>query len=197
MVEAMRKIPDRTIRSKLNELAMHRAEWPGAIHLLRLFLCSLLFILLVSANQAQAASRFKNFKLETLDGTTRTLNDYQNKATLVAFFFPTCTYCNQAFPETVRIYNKYKDQGLSMVWINIVKEEEKLIPEWLAKHQYDVPVLIGASQQYLARRYDIRVTPEHLIINNDSKILFRQRGYSAGDEKTLEENVRKALNLAQ
>ena len=183
------------MQSIRNRTTGHRAAWSGATLLQRLLCCVLVIFMLTPAQPIQAASKFKSFKLETLDGTTRTLDDFKNKATLIAFFFPTCTYCNQAFPETVKIYNKYKDQGLSMVWINIVKDEEKLIPEWLAKHQYDVPVLVGASQQYLARRYDIRVTPEHLIIDGNRKIQFRQRGYHAGDEKELEENVRKALGL--
>jgi thioredoxin-related protein len=161
------------------------------------FVCVLVIVSgLVSVNQAWAADKLKSFKLRALDGTTRTLEDYQNKATLVAFFFPTCTYCNQAFPETVKVYEKYREQGLSMVWINIVEEEEAQIPAWLASHQYDVPVLIGASQQYLARRYDVRMTPEHLIVDGERRILYRQRGYQAGYEHELESQVKQALGLS-
>lgn len=164
----------------------------------RRFLLALFVVLSLSAvNHAQAASKFRNFKLETLDGTTTKFEDIGGEVTLVAFFFPTCTYCNQAFPETVKIYEKYRDQGLSMVWINLVEEEEELIPDWLAKHGYDIPVLIGASQQSLARKYDLRVTPTHFIVDRDRKILFKQSGYSAGYEKDLEMNVRQALNLSE
>ena len=147
-------------------------------------------------NAAQATEKLKTFKLETLGGETRTLDDFRNKATLIAFFYPSCTYCNQAFPETVKVYEKYKGQGLSMVWINIVEEEEELIPDWLAKHQYTVPVLVGAAQQYLLRRYDLQMTPTHFIVNADREILFKQTGYKTGYEKELEKNVRQALNLA-
>jgi peroxiredoxin len=196
MVETKGIMPNRTGRSITNGACMFPTAWPVIKQLPRLFCLVLVVVLLASPDQLQAASKFKSFKMETPDGATRTLDDFKNKATLIAFFFPTCTYCNQAFPETVRLYEKYKDQGLSMVWINIVEDEEDLIPEWQAKHQYDIPVLIGASQQYLARRYDIRMTPEHLIIDSDRKILFRQRGYHPGDEKALEENIIKALDLA-
>lgn len=160
-------------------------------------LCIILILTLVQANQVQAARKFKSFELKTPDGTTRTLEDYLDKATLIAFFFPTCTYCNQALPETMKIYDKYKDKGLKMVWINIVEEEEEMIPAWLAQHEYDVPVLVGASQRYLAGRYGLRMTPEHYILNNERKILFRQRGYKAGYAEELEENVKEALSLSQ
>jgi thiol-disulfide isomerase/thioredoxin len=50
------------------------------------------------------------------------------------FFFPTCPYCNAAFPKVQKLYDTYREQGLSMVWINVVPDERKLIPEWRAKH---------------------------------------------------------------
>ena len=75
-----------------------------------------------------------------------------------------------AFPETVKVYEKYKGQGLRMVWINIVEEEEDKIQDWLAAHQYTVPVLVGASQQYLMRRYKVQMTPEHFLLNAESDV---------------------------
>lgn len=168
----------------------------GLCAMQRLVFCCALILVLAWAHPAQATDKFKPFKLKTIDGVTRTLEDFKGKATLVAFFFPTCSYCNKAFPETVKIYNKYKDQGLAMVWINIVREEEKQIPDWLAQHHYEnVPVLVGASQRKLQRNYKIEMTPEHLIVNQDSEILFRQRGYHAGNEAELENQVKQALGL--
>jgi len=161
-----------------------------------LLCCCITALLLAWISPAHATDRFKPFKLKTIDGVTRTLDDYRGKATLVAFFFPTCNYCNQALPETLQIYNRYKDKGLTMVWINIVKEEEKQIPVWQAQHHYEnVPVLVGASQQKLQRNYKIEMTPEHLIINQDGEIFFRQRGYHAGNEAELEDHVKQALGL--
>ena len=163
----------------------------------RLLSCCMLILLLTCVVSAQARSdRFKSFRLQTIDGAARTLQDYQDKATLVAFFFPSCGYCNQALPETVKIYNKYRAQGLAMVWINIVPDEVKQIPAWQAQHHYqDIPVLVGASQRKLQRDYRIQMSPEHLLIDPHGKILFRQRGYHAGNEKTLEQHVRQALGL--
>ena len=56
------------------------------------------------------------------------------KATLVVFFFPTCPYCSAAFPKVQKLYDTYRDQGLTMVWINVVPDEQKQIAPWLAKH---------------------------------------------------------------
>ena len=75
--------------------------------------CLLLASLLLQYQNAPAAEKFKPFKLKTLDGTKKTLQDFANKVILVGFYYPTCAYCNLAVPEVLKIIDKYKDQGLS------------------------------------------------------------------------------------
>jgi len=91
---------------------------------------------LATPRPVTAAESFKPFKkLKALDGSQQSLGDVLgSKATLVVFFFPTCPYCNAAFPEVQKIYERYKDQGLAMVWINVLPDEEKLIAPWRAQH---------------------------------------------------------------
>jgi len=144
----------------------------------------------------EAQNKFKPFKLKTLDGTQKTLADFANEATLVSFFFPTCVYCNAALPEMQKIYDKYKDKGLSMVWINVLPEENKLIPNWQAEHHLTVPVLIGASQESLQGDYRLTATPTHYLLDAKGEVLFYQDGYKTGDEKTLEMKIAETLNIA-
>ena len=123
----------------------------------------LLGVLLLSAvathDRAAAAESFKPFKLKTLEGSPRSLPDVLGKITVVVFFFPTCQYCNAAFPEVQKIYDAYKDRGLSMVWINVVPEEEPLIAGWRATHGYSVPVLLGGRS--VQNDYKLVMTPTH------------------------------------
>lgn len=144
----------------------------------------------------QAADKFKPFKLKTLDGTAKTLQDYAGKATLVSFFFPSCPYCNAAFPEVQKLHDRHKDQGLVAVWINVVPDENKKIPDWLEKNQFTIPVLIGASQASLQRDYKLKMTPTHYLLNPQGEILFTHAGYEKGDEVELEQVVQKALDIA-
>ena len=158
--------------------------------------CLAVVTTLFAPSYLAAAPKFTQFKLKAMDGSLKTLEDFQGKATLVGFFFPTCVYCNAAFPEIVKIYDKYKDQGLTMVWINVLPEEEDQIAGWQAEHHYTtIPVVYGATTRALTRAYKIRQTPEHFLVNEKREILFRQSGYQPGDEKEVEENVRKALGL--
>jgi thiol-disulfide isomerase/thioredoxin len=156
-----------------------------------------LYILLVAAvlavQSVTAAESFKPFKkLKALDGSQQSLADVLGrKATLVVFFFPTCPYCNAAFPEVQKIYDRYKDQGLSMVWINVLPDEEKLIAPWRAQHGYTAPVLLG--DRSVANDYKLRMTPTHFLLDAKGAVLSTHAGYSAGDEKTLERDIQQAL----
>jgi thiol-disulfide isomerase/thioredoxin len=150
----------------------------------------------VPRSNATQIENFKPFRLKTLDGTDKTLQDYSNKVTLVSFFFPKCPSCNVELPEEQKIYDKYKDKGLSMVWINILPDQEELVAGWAIKRRLTVPVLVGASQESLEKDYRVTATPTSFLLGEKGEVLFRQNGYKKGDEITLESRIVQALNIA-
>jgi glutathione peroxidase-family protein len=150
--------------------------------------------MLAAPGPLTAAEPFKPFSLRTLDGNPRALRDYLNKATLVTFFFPSCGFCNEEFPHLQRIYDKYKDQGFSIVTINIVPDQDSMIVEWQERFRYTFPVLVGASLEQLQREYDLKMTPTHFLLDAQGKVLLKQNGYVAGDEIILEGKIQKILN---
>jgi peroxiredoxin len=158
--------------------------------------CLLVASLLLTQGGATAADKFRPFKLKTLDGTPKTLQDFANKATLISFFYPRCPYCAVALPEVQKIYDKYKDKGLSVVWINVLPDENKLIAKWQAEQHFTVPVLIGASQESLQRDYRLTTTPTDYLLGEKGEVLLYQSGYKPGDEKILESKISEALNIA-
>jgi thiol-disulfide isomerase/thioredoxin len=153
-----------------------------------------LIALCVAQALGMAKDSFKPFALKTPEGAARSLRDYLARATLVTFYFPTCGYCNAEFPHLQRLYDKYRDRGFTMVSINIMPEQDSQVPEWRAKHQYTFPVLIGAKLEALENTYDIRATPTNFLLDSKGKVLLKQTGYKPGDENTLEQKIREALD---
>ena len=154
-------------------------------------LCLLLVAALAIPSPA-FAEKLKSFKLKTLEGVEKTLPDVLgSKATLVVFFFPTCPYCNAAFPKVQKLYDSYREQGLSMVWINVVPDEQTLIADWRTKYGYTVPVLLGGRST--PNDYKVRMTPTHYLLDARGEILSRQDGFTPGDEVRLEQQIQKAL----
>ena len=139
----------------------------------RTLLIVMLLAVVSIGQRASADESFRPFKLKTLEGTQRTLSDVLGKATVVVFFFPTCKYCNAAFPEIQKIYDGYKDRGLSMVWINIVPEESSLIKNWQATHGYTVPILLGGKS--VQNDYKLNETPTHYLLDARGNIVSKAR----------------------
>jgi len=160
----------------------------------RVLYAAILLVWIAAAGRLSAADNFKPFKMKTLEGTQRALPDVMGKATLVVFFFPTCPYCNAAFPEMQKLYDSYKEQGLAMVWINVVQDEERLIPAWRTKHGYTVPILLGGRS--VQNDYKLVQTPTHYLLDSKGKVLSRHDGYRAGDEKGLERAIQEAIAAA-
>jgi peroxiredoxin len=144
--------------------------------------------------RAKNPDKFKPFKLKTLDGTVKTLEDYRDKLTLVSFFYPGCVYCNVVLPKEQKIFDQEKDKGLSMVWINILPSQQKLIASWQEEHHFTVPVLVGASQESLQRDYRLITTPTSYLLGEHGEVLLYQSGSNPADEKTLEEKITQALD---
>ena len=78
------------------------------------------------------------------------------------FFFPQCPYCNIELPEVQKIYDRYKDRGLSVVWINLLPEQDRLIAGWQKDKKLTVPVLVGGSEAALQKDYHIDATPRRI-----------------------------------
>lgn len=142
-----------------------------------------------------AAENFKPFKLKTLEGTQTSLTDVLGKATFVVFFFPTCGFCNAALPHIQKLHDTYKDDGLSVVWINVIPREEKLIARWREKHGYTVPILLGTGS--VPRDYRVTMTPTHYLIDAKGQVIAAHSGYKPGDENAIERQIQTALGLTR
>jgi peroxiredoxin len=143
---------------------------------------------------ASAADTFRPFKLKSVDGGERKLADVLGKATLVVFFFPSCAYCKVSLPEVHRLQDSYKEHGLTGVWINVLPQEDRLIPDWRARNGFTAPILLGGRS--VQRDYDLTMTPTHYLLDASGRVLFKQAGYTRGDEKVLEQRIRQALALS-
>ena len=173
-----------------------RKEFRAAIGILSFLLLGALVLPQAGAKAADKnKDKFKPFKLKMLDGTPKTFGDFANKAVLVSFFYPKCPFCAAALPQMQKLYDKYKDKGLSEVWINVLPEEVKLIPAWQAKNQFTVPVLVGASEDSLERNYRLTTTPTEYLLGANGEVLLYHSGYKAGDEKILESKIEEVLNI--
>jgi len=163
--------------------------------LLSLAAAAALFTGAAAGQEPGAPETFKPFRYKSVDGGTVGLANVRGKATLVVFFFPTCQYCNVALPHIQKLQDTYKGAGLAAVWINVLPEQDKMIPKWRTQHGYTAPILLGGRA--VQRDYGLEMTPTHCLLDSEGRVLARKDGYRPGDEQELEQHIRSALGVGQ
>ncbi|MGE3703813.1 MAG: TlpA family protein disulfide reductase [Vicinamibacterales bacterium] len=159
----------------------------------RALACLLAAWLAAAPVPAAAADRFKPFSLRSAEGVKTSLADVQGRrATLVVFFFPTCGFCRAFVPEVRTLEAAYRDRGLSVVWINVVPKEDRLVADWRRTNGIGGAVLLGGRSAI--RDYGVAMTPTHVLLDASGRVAARHAGFAPGDEGRLEPQVRALLD---
>jgi len=143
----------------------------------------------------EVGQAFRSFELKNLDGEEKTLGDFLSKVTLVTFCFPTCGPCNAELPHFQRFHETYSPQGLTVVAINVIPEQDSQVREWSSEKGFTFPILVGGDSGRLIEDYQLVATPLSFLIDSNGQILARFDGYRSGQETEIEERIRKELGV--
>ena len=127
-----------------------------------------------------------NFVAPTPTGEELALNDVLGKVTLVDFWAAWCRPCRAENPNIVRVYNKYKDQGLSILGVSLDREAEdwkKAISddglEW--NHVSNVDYF-----DELAELYNVDAIPASFLLDENGVIIAKNLRGPALENKIAE-----------
>ncbi len=157
--------------------------------------------LLVRAREMRTAAAFDfpAFRLrDAQSGQEVTFADVRGRATLFNVFFPSCGFCNAEMPHLKEIEKTYADRGFKLVSVNLLPDQDKMIPNWKERGGYQHPILVTESTDYLLETFGLRFPggmPANFLIDTDGKVHFKHIGYRKGEEKVIEAQVRELLEL--
>jgi len=141
------------------------------------------------------------FILPTWDGKIVKSSNLKGQVIVLEFFQTWCPDCQKASPQLEKLYERYKDQGLSVVGISHDKEAAKAIEPFIKKYGITYPVTLGDLS--IAVNY-IGITPEKPTFRIPYIVLIDRKGNIVGeyeegthkeamDAKLLEEQIKKLL----
>jgi peroxiredoxin len=149
------------------------------------------------ANSASAASHplvgapAPGFELrDVTGGGDQSLEAYAGKVLIVDFWATWCEPCKQSFPA----YQKLVSQlGGDLVVLGISQDDDaKGIPAFLSETGAKFPV-VWDDGKAVAKSYDPPTMPTAYLIDKSGIVRFVHVGYRAGDEATLEDEVRSLM----
>lgn len=142
-----------------------------------------------AAESSPTAYGTYDFTLTSIDGERVRLADYQGKAVLVNFWATWCGPCVIETPALVRVYNKYKDRGFSVIGVALQSEEDN-IKEFVKK--YRVPYAIASdTTSEVGLRYQVFALPSSFLFTADGKVKKAFMGYV--EEEALERELQAVI----
>lgn len=152
-----------------------------------------LFLVLFTA-QIAIAGKLQNFKAKDLKNKTVSYEDLKGeKLTIIDFWATWCKPCVRSIPKLVQVYDKYKDQGVQFIGMNV--DGSRNLPKvkpMVRSLKIKYPVLLDLNNQIMN---DLNITsiPYLLIVDSGNNIVATHVGYRPGDEKILHEEITNLL----
>lgn len=138
---------------------------------------------------------FPNFVGQDLNGATVDTKSFAKKLILIDFWSVYCSSCIQEMPHIVNLYNKYKDQGLQVVGIDM----DPMMPaakvrKFLEGQSFPMPYPnVQDNKRQIMGLLGVSILPTTILVDPAGKVRLFHVGYKPGFEKDLEEIVKKLL----
>ncbi|MEJ6588558.1 MAG: TlpA disulfide reductase family protein [Crocinitomicaceae bacterium] len=123
--------------------------------------------------------------------TKMKLSDLRGKVVLIDFWASWCGPCRRENPAVVEIYNRYKDQGFTIMSVSLDKDLEKW-KKAIAADQLTWPNHVsdlGGWQSKVSRQYQVSSVPFTVLIDQEGKIIKTNLRAAA-----LETELKKIFN---
>ena len=143
---------------------------------------------------ASDPSKIENFKLKDYNGKEHSLSDYnKSKAIVVMFIATKCPVSNAYNSRMEKIFNDYKDKGISFIGINSNKEESSVeIKEHAANNDLTFTILKD-EKNIIADKFAASFTPEIYILSPKFEVVYHGR---IDDSKREEDVTSQDLKMA-
>ena len=109
-----------------------------------------------------------NFSLQTLDGRTVELSDYQGQVVLLNTWATWCPPCRAEMPDLEAYYRERQADGFVVLAVNS-QESAGTVAAFLEDHDFTFPVLLD-TDGVVMRQYGIRGLPTSFFIDRDGNV---------------------------
>jgi peroxiredoxin len=136
-----------------------------------------------------------DFTLRDTEGRQVHLSDFLNHDVILIDFWATwCVPCEAELPHLESMYKQYKDRGFVVLGIAMDGPETiAQVGPFARRYDLSFPVLLDDETKVVGVYNPKRTAPLSILVDKKGQIARVRSGYSAGDEKLIEEDVRSLV----
>lgn len=123
------------------------------------------------------------------------LERHVGKVVVLDFWASWCVPCRRSFPWMNAMQDKYAQDGLVIIAVNVDREVENaaaFLAQYPAKFE-----IVYDPDAILAKAYDIQVMPSSFVIDRNGETIEQHSGFKVKKQDEYEVVIRSALSLSE
>lgn len=157
-----------------------------------------LFIFCVCVYSSVSSQQIRDFYLDDISGITKTYGDIKGeKLTIIDFWASWCKPCIKSMPKLEALRNTYKAHGVELISINADGPRSIAKVRPLVKSLGLKSVVLIDIDKEVMTDVDVYQLPTLLLVDATDNVVYRHEGYTEGDEKEVEREIKKLLALKE
>lgn len=123
-----------------------------------------------------AGDKAANFKLESLDGSTVSLEQLKGKVVFLNIWATWCGPCREEMPSMETLYDELRtNHDFVMLAVSQDTKGRLVVAPYVEKNGYHFKVLLDPENK-VGEAYDVSGVPETFIINREGRIVAHHMG---------------------
>ena len=131
---------------------------------------------------------------ETLDIIPSILPDtttLQGKVVYIDFWASWCAPCRKSFPWMQSLYEKYHENGLEVIAINVDRDRESA-DKFLNENETSFTVIFDSAWK-LAKQYGLEAMPSSYIYDRDGNLVSQHQGFREEKVGDVVESIQELM----
>ena len=135
-----------------------------------------------------------DFSLRDLKGDEVRLSNHAGKVVLVSFWATWCEPCQIELPQLQDIWLRYRDKGFALLTVSVdTADKESEVRQLVRRYRYKFPVLLDQTGEVTDRFHPTMELPYSMLLDGHGRIVALHQGYRPGDEREIEQEIKKLL----
>lgn len=164
------------------------------IKIFRIILISFVIAGCTAETDVQTVKEAPDFTLKSITGEKISLKDFRGDVVLVDFWATWCGPCRSTIPDLVKIQDKYREKGVSILGISLDdpdKTDDAQLQRFMEKYRMNYHVMRGGNDIMISYFGTTSASiPTMFVVNQEGKIVDTLLGPSPG---RVEKIIRRLL----